>query len=159
VCTPQPNKKGGIVARDPNEATPNEAAQRRAAGEEGGSTPEEKLPKSKPYAFWVAAIALGVALLSFVLVMIIVAFFGDRLQDVAALTGALGSLFTLIGTVVGAYFGIKVSNDTADRAQSALKVANERVEKANDKARVAYGRLNPQDPDVGSLLAKEEGKV
>jgi hypothetical protein len=95
-------------------------------------------------------------LLSFVLVMIIVAFFGDRLQDVAAVTGALGSLFTLIGTVVGAYFGIKVSNDTADRAQSALKVANERVEKANDKARVAYGRLNPQDPDVGNLLAKEE---
>jgi len=140
-----------IVAEDPNEA-----ARRRARGAQEAGTTEEVLPKSKPYAFWVAAIALGVALLSFVLVMIIVAFFGDRLQDVAAVTGALGSLFTLIGTVVGAYFGIKVSNDTADRAQSALKVANERVEKANDKARVAYGRLNPQDPDVGNLLAKEE---
>jgi hypothetical protein len=133
-----------------------EGGQQHTTQREGASTTKEELPQSKPYAFWVAAIALGVALLSFVLTMIIVAFFGDQLEDAAVVTGALGSLFTLIGTVVGAYFGIKVSNDTADRAQSALKTANERVEKANDKARLAYGRLNPQDSNVGDLLGREE---
>jgi hypothetical protein len=37
--------------------------------------------------------------------------FGDLFKDPST---ALGSLFTLIGTMAGVYFGIKVSNDTAE---------------------------------------------
>ena len=37
--------------------------------------------------------------------------FGDLLKDPSTV---LGSLITLIGTVAGAYFGIKMSNDTSE---------------------------------------------
>jgi hypothetical protein len=37
--------------------------------------------------------------------------FGDLFKDPSTV---LGSLFTLIGTVAGVYFGIKVSNDTSE---------------------------------------------
>jgi hypothetical protein len=108
--------------------------------------------KSPAYAFWVAAIALGVAALAFIVTMFV---FGGLFEDAAAVTAALGSLFTLVGTVVGAYFGIKVSNDTADRAQSVIKTAADRTQKANDMAREAYGMLDPSDPLVAEKLKKE----
>ena len=57
--------------------------------------------RSPAYAFWVASIALAVAALAFILTMFI---FGGLFDDAATVTAALGSLFTLIGTVVGALF-------------------------------------------------------
>jgi hypothetical protein len=108
--------------------------------------------KSPAYAFWVASIALVVATLAFILTMFI---FGGLFDDAATVTAALGSLFTLIGTVAGAYFGIKISSDTADRAQGAIGVANERAQKANDQAREAYGMLDPRDPVVAEKLKGE----
>jgi hypothetical protein len=117
----------------------------------GQQSPQEK-EKSSPYAFWVAAIALLVAALAFILTMFI---FGGLFEEAATVTAALGSLFTLIGTVVGAYFGIKVSNDTADRAQDAVKAAGDRAQRANDMAREAYGMLDPKDPHVTEKLSRE----
>ncbi len=108
--------------------------------------------RSPAYAFWVASIALAVAALAFSLTMFV---FGGLFDEAATVTAALGSLFTLIGTVVGAYFGIKVSSDTADRAQGAIGVANERAQKANDQAREAYGMLDPRDPVVAEKLKGE----
>jgi len=52
--------------------------------------------------------------------------FGARF-DSAAVAAALGVLFTLIGTVSGAYFGIKNSSDTAERAERTTKEAQERA--------------------------------
>ena len=74
--------------------------------------------------------------------------FGDKF-DSAAATGALGSLFTLIGTVAGAYFGVKNSSDTADGAGKETKAANDRVERANRSAKAAWGGL---DPDTAKEL-------
>ena len=131
------------------------------AGERNGRREQEPLEerrdprekqKSPAYAFWVAAIALGVAALAFIVTMFV---FGGLFEDATAVTAALGSLFTLVGTVVGAYFGIKVSNDTADRAQSVIKTASDRAQKANDMAREAYGMLDPSDPLVAEKLKKE----
>jgi hypothetical protein len=53
-------------------------------------------------------------------------------------TTVLGSWFTVVGTIVGAYFGIKASGDAADRAQGAL-------ETANNTANQALGALKPAD--------------
>jgi hypothetical protein len=108
--------------------------------------------KSPAYAFWVASIALGMASLAFILTMFI---FGGLFDDAATVVAALGSLFTLIGTVIGAYFGIKVSGDTSDRAQGAISAANERAQRANDMAREAYGMLDPKDPVVAEKLKRE----
>jgi hypothetical protein len=123
------------------------------AGERNGQrqqSPQEH-QKSPAYAFRVAAIALGAATIAFILTMFI---FGG-LFDAATVTAALGSLFTLIGTVVGAYFGIKVSSDTSDRAQTAVRAANDRAQRANDMAREAYGMLDPKDPVVAEKLNRE----
>jgi len=75
--------------------------------------------------------AIGVGLLAYVVTIIV---FGKL--DSAAVTAALGALFTLIGTVSGAYFGIKNSSDTADRAERTDKEAHE-------KASNAAGALDP----------------
>jgi hypothetical protein len=125
--------------------------QRRQSPAEGQGSPQE-LKKSPAYGFWVAAIALVTAALAFVLTMFI---FGGLFQEAATVTAALGSLFTLIGTVVGAYFGIKASSDTAERAQSIIRTANDQTQRANDFAREAYGMLDPKDPIVAEKLKRE----
>ena len=76
--------------------------------------------------------AIGVGLVAYVVTVLI---FGVEF-DSAAVTAALGALFTLIGTVSGAYFGIKNSSDTADRAERMAKEAHE-------KASNAAGALDP----------------
>ena len=80
-------------------------------------------------------------------------------EDAAIVAGALGGLFTLIGTVAGAYFGIKSTQDTTDKAARQVEDANARSERANSRAQVAYGRLNPEDPSVRSLLEREESNL
>ena len=74
--------------------------------------------RSPPYAFFVAALAIVAACTVFGLSMWI---FAELFNNATTVTTALGSLFTLIGTVVGAYFGIKVSNDTSERSQGAIE--------------------------------------
>jgi hypothetical protein len=76
--------------------------------------------------------AIGVGLVAYVVTVLI---FGVEF-DSAAVTAALGALFTLIGTVSGFYFGIKNSSDTADRAERMAKEAHE-------KASNAAGALDP----------------
>jgi hypothetical protein len=74
--------------------------------------------------------------------------FGDLFQDA---TAPLGSLLTLIGAVSGAYFGIKVSNDTSQRSQGAIErahgsaeEANKRAQQAHDTAQKALAELAPE---------------
>src|SRR5687768_9983289 len=55
--------------------------------------------RSAPYAFFVAALAIMGACLVFGLSMWI---FGDLFKNATTVIAALGSLFTLIGTIVGA---------------------------------------------------------
>jgi hypothetical protein len=79
-------------------------------------------------------------------------------NNATTVIAASGSLFTLIGTVVGAYFGIKVSNDTSERSHGAIEKAhgstmeaNERAQKANDTAKKALAEL---DPDVARRIVE-----
>jgi len=61
----------------------------------------------------------------------------DKPADVAIVSGALGVLFTFIGTLAGAYFGIKSTQDTTDKADRKSKEEAERTERANQAARNA----------------------
>ena len=63
--------------------------------------------------------------------------FRSLFEAPAVVTGALGALFTLLGTVAGAYFGVKSSSDTADRAKKQVDEANARTERANRSAKGA----------------------
>jgi hypothetical protein len=116
---------------------PQEVQPIRPAGDE---EKEEEQEKSPPYNLWFAWTVLAVAIVAYVLTMWL---FLDLFEDPAVVTGALGALFTLIGTVAGAYFGIKSSSDTADRAKVQVDAANARTERANKSARAALLEVDP----------------
>ena len=109
-------------------------------------------PQPPPYAFYVAAIAIVAPCLVYFLSLWL---FGDLFQDAAA---PLGSLFTLIGTVSGAYFGIKVSNDTSARSQGAIERAHGSAEEANRRAQQAHDTaqqaLAELDPNVARRVVR-----
>ena len=70
--------------------------------------------------------------------------------DFATVSAAMGGLFTLIGTVAGAYFGVKSSSDAADRAKKQVDEArkqvdeaNVRTERANRSAKAALLEVDP----------------
>jgi hypothetical protein len=105
-------------------------------------SPQEE-QKTHPYAFYVVALALVLALTVFVLVMLI---FQDVFKEAAVITTALSTLFGIFGTVTGAYFGIKASNDTAVRSQGA-------IERANETANRALAEL---PPEVGKEIMRGE---
>lgn len=64
--------------------------------------------------------------------------------DAAAVTGALGALFTLIGTVAGSYFGVKRSSDTEDKGRAAERAENERAQEETRAARNGAARWIPK---------------
>ncbi|MDQ3792916.1 MAG: hypothetical protein M3341_09845 [Actinomycetota bacterium] len=68
--------------------------------------------------------------------------FEDRFEDAGEVTTGLSTLFGIFGTVIGAYFGIKASNDTAERSQDA-------IEKATQTANRDLAEL---PPDVGRQI-------
>jgi hypothetical protein len=63
----------------------------------------------------------------------------DKPADVAIVSGALGVLFTFIGTVAGAYFGVKSTQDQADKGAKQVEEEAKRTERANRAARRALG--------------------
>ena len=99
-------------------------------------------PTSPPYGFYFAGVAICAGLIAYVAT--IVAFTAEL--DSAAVTGALGGLFTLIGTVSGAYFGIKSGSDTEDKGRAAEREANAKATEAEKVAREYALKLNPSSP-------------
>src|SRR3712207_8385238 len=61
---------------------------------------------------------------AFIVVMVLFAFLGVFNSDNAAnITAALGSLFGVVGTLVGAYFGIKASSDARSNSAATAQRA------------------------------------
>lgn len=113
-----------------------------SSGEQQPSPPEEE--KSPPYNLWFAWTVLAVAVVAYALTMLL---FREIFEDPAVVTGALGALFTLIGTVAGSYFGVKSSSDTADRAKKQVDEANARTERAEKSAKAALLEVDPNKSD------------
>jgi hypothetical protein len=101
-------------------------------------TPTPAPPQTPPYGFYFARAAILVGLIAYVATVIALVAFTAEL-DSAAVTGSLGALFTLIGTVSGAYFGVKRSSDTEDKAREDEKATNEREQEAQKAVRDAGG--------------------
>jgi hypothetical protein len=104
----------------------------------GGATKREG-----PLAYRLVVIAILSVSVLFIVVMV---FFGWQgiFDDAAQVVAALTSAFAVIGTLVGAYFGIKSSNDGREAVQAvhaettgALNQAANATEKAADKAATA----------------------
>ena len=84
--------------------------------EEKGAPTDEK--KGTPYNLVFAIVAALVAGVAYVLTMWLFQDLIKAPEDAAIVSGALGGLFTLIGTVTGAYFGIKSTSDANDKARA-----------------------------------------
>jgi ABC-type long-subunit fatty acid transport system fused permease/ATPase subunit len=73
--------------------------------------------------------------------------------DLATVMGALGGLFTLIGTVAGAYFGIKLSGDQVKHTEA----ANKRAEAANKRALNTAIEVDPKSSEAQNLRQSLRG--
>ncbi len=107
---------------------------------QGGSTSGDH--KTPPYAFRIVALAIIVAAIVFLAVMWI---YEDKIADGKLVISALSTLFGVFGTIVGAYFGIKLSSDASDKTRKAM-------DEANDKANRALAEV---DPEVGRRIIAE----
>jgi hypothetical protein len=84
-----------------------------------------------------AALALVTVVAALVLIL-----YRSVFTDASDITTLVASLFTVVGAVVGAYFGIKSTNDTTDKAIGQVEKEAKRAERANQNqaARAALRR-------------------
>jgi hypothetical protein len=96
-----------------------------ASGQQGNEVvqpPTQSARATKPeaaWAFWLVFSAVGWVTVAFLIVMLVY----SRLEifdktNVANITAALSSLFGIVGTLVGAYFGIKATTDAQGKVES-----------------------------------------
>jgi hypothetical protein len=93
------------------------------------TTPPTSAPETptRPYNF---ILALAVIILAAIIFGIVMAIYKDVFTEGALVTTAMSTLFGIFGTVVGAYFGIKSSNDTIDKSRKDVAEANEKANRA-----------------------------
>jgi hypothetical protein len=105
-------KEGQTVAQTRGQA--DKATDR--AGQEPGS--------ASAWSFYLVRIAILSVTGAFIVVMVLFAFLEVfNSENAANITAALGSLFGVVGTLVGAYFGIKASSDAQDSSAATAKQA------------------------------------
>src|SRR5215213_4262987 len=111
------------------------------AGEEG--TPREapadqKAGSAGVWSYFLVRIAILSVTGAFIFVMGLFAFLGVfNSENAANITAALGSLFGVVGTLVGAYFGIKASSDAQDSsAATAQRAVQDQKETAQRSVQI-----------------------
>jgi hypothetical protein len=98
----------------------------------------ENLKDVRPLSYRLVVIAILCVSALFIVVML---FFGWRgvIKDDAQVVAALTSAFGIIGTLVGAYFGIKSSNDARDTVENVHSKTTGAVQQAASAAQHAAG--------------------
>jgi hypothetical protein len=94
------------------------------------------------WSYLLVRIAILSVTVAFILVMGLFAFLGVfNSENAANITAALGSLFGVVGTLVGAYFGIKASSDAQDSsaitAQRAVQDQKETAQRSVETQKTA----------------------
>src|SRR5215210_3447328 len=109
-------KEGGMMAGEGTQGEVQAEQTRDGADKETGST--------GVWSYFLVRNAVLSVTVAFIFVMGLFAFLGVFEPDNAAnVTAALGSLFGVVGTLVGAYFGIKASSDAQDSSAATAKQA------------------------------------
>jgi hypothetical protein len=130
------------------QANPTEAQDRTIPPTSTTETPTSTTPPAsttetptRPYNF---ILALAVIILATIIFGIVMAIYKDVFTEAALVTTAMSTLFGIFGTVVGAYFGIKSSNDTIDKSRRDVAEANDKASRAlaalpSDEGKKAMG--------------------
>ena len=127
------------MANEPNREEPGTPKREQESPQDKEKRPEDT-EKGPAYGFWLAVLSIAlVSLVAFFAMLI----FQDVFENATDVTTVLSSLFAVVGTVVGTYFGIKTSGDTRDKLQGS-------IDKATETANRALAEL---PPEVGRRVA------
>jgi hypothetical protein len=103
------------------------------------------VPTTKPWNTYVVLVAL--VLVSVGVVWVLVAY-QDIFKTPTDVTTVLTSWFTVVGTLCGAFFGIKAASDVSAQAQSTIQTASGQaqytIQSANSVSQQAMGKLTPE---------------
>jgi len=127
-----PVKPKKIVPEDETAVAPGQSQEVETRPADSGTSPDKVTEPA--YGFWLAGLALVLVTLAALAALLI---FRTAFENASDVTTVLGSLFTVVGTVVGTYFGIKTSGDTRDKLQSS-------IDKAHDTTNHALAELSPE---------------
>jgi len=102
-------------------------------------------PTEIPWAYRLVRLAIIGVILAFLLIMLLYAWLDVFNEDNAAnISAALSSLFGIVGTLVGAYFGIKATSESKTAVENVHKEAADRLanaaQSATDTAQAATER-------------------
>jgi hypothetical protein len=133
----------------------------REAGQQGGDAGQQGGNAAKPetaWSFWLVFSAIGWVTAAFLIVMLVYSRLDIFDKDNAAnITAALSSLFGIVGTLVGAYFGIKASADAQGKVQSTQRQATQNVKDTADKALSTADHALSRHTDIVEKAANTSG--
>jgi hypothetical protein len=84
----------------------------------------------------VAIIFVVLAVLAYLVTIVVLLAFTKL--EAAAVTTVLGTLLAFMGTLAGAYFAIKTTQDTTDKAKGQVEAESRKTEAANKRTERAY---------------------
>jgi hypothetical protein len=115
-----------------------EGTQREAQAVQPRAQADQKTESTGVWSYFLVRIAILSVTGAFIFVMGLFAFLGVfNSQNAANITAALGSLFGVVGTLVGAYFGIKASSDAQDSsATTAQRAVQDQKETAQRSVQI-----------------------
>jgi hypothetical protein len=129
-------KEGGMTTGEEGTQREDQAAQGQPPAQDQaaqGQPPAQDQPQtSPPYNMYVVLAAL---VLVTVLAALVLLFYRSVFTEATDVTSLLATLFSVIGTVVSAYFGVKSTNDTTDKAIGQVEKEAKRTEAAHQAAR------------------------
>jgi hypothetical protein len=126
----------------------------QATGQKDQTTGQATQPTpSPPWNMIVVLVALILVSAGAILVLVVYQGVFENATDV---TTVLGSWFTVVGALVGTYFGVKATSDVTDKTQGAIISANNTANRAlaelpPDKAREVLG----SSPATGDRSSRE----
>jgi hypothetical protein len=103
-----------------------------------GQAPAGQAPAGTASPPWNMYVVLAALILVSVGAIVVLLTYRSVFETATDVTTVLGSWFTVVGTIVGAYFGIKATSDIADKTQGTIT-------SATNTANQALGALNPAD--------------
>src|SRR5215207_257912 len=116
-----------------------EGTRREDQAEQPRDQAEQKTGSTGVWSYFLVRNAIFSVTVAFIFVMGLFAFLEVfNSQNAANVTAALGSLFGVVGTLVGAYFGIKASSDAQDSSAATAKQA---VESQKDTAKQSGDKI------------------
>ena len=133
-----------------------EGTQRETQADQSRDRADRESGAMGAWSYFLVRNAIFSVTVSFIFVMGLFAFLDVfEPNNAANVTAALGSLFGVVGALVGAYFGIKASSDAQDSSAATAKQAS-RIRKKRPNARWKSRKTLPRTPVTRYCLPRKQ---